>query len=137
MTIKATLTGPFGNVSIAKSFNNPKKPDYDLSYRQNTGNGGSETLEDFKKAVYKILIPLFDALGGIIFFPLRLFKNLPSNPKNILVVRLDHIGDFVCVTPVFKNIKKRFPGAKITALVNSVSKELQAFQIPGNGHCIA
>jgi len=78
----------------------------------------------FKKRIYKILIPAFDVLGSILFFPIRLFRKPPSNPKNILVVRLDHIGDFVCTTPLFKNIKKKFPAAKITVLINSASKDL-------------
>lgn len=79
----------------------------------------------FKKRIYKILIPLLDIAGSIIFFPIRLFKkNRPSAPKNILVVRLDHIGDFVCTTPLFNNLKKKFPDTKISVLVNSVSKEL-------------
>lgn len=79
----------------------------------------------FKKPAYIIIISLIDFFGRIVFFPLRFFgKKPPSNPKSILVVRLDHIGDFVCTTPVFKNLKKQFPGAKITALINSASKEL-------------
>jgi len=79
----------------------------------------------FKKLGYKIFMSIFDILGCILFFPIKFFvKQPPLNPKNILVVRLDHIGDFVCTTPLFKNIKDRFPGAKITALVNSVSKDL-------------
>jgi ADP-heptose:LPS heptosyltransferase len=78
----------------------------------------------FKKPIYKILIPIFDTLGSIFFFPMRLFSKSPSNPKNILIVRLDHIGDFVCTTPLLKNLKNRFPGSKITALVNSASKDL-------------
>ncbi|MCX5712878.1 MAG: glycosyltransferase family 9 protein, partial [Candidatus Omnitrophica bacterium] len=79
----------------------------------------------FKKTHYKILISILDLFGDIIFTPLRIFKkNPPANPKSILVVRLDHIGDFVCTTPLFKNIKSRFPEAKITALINSASKDL-------------
>jgi heptosyltransferase-2 len=44
--------------------------------------------------------------------------------RRILVVRLDHIGDFVCTSPVFRNLKKEFPQAEITAVVNSASKEM-------------
>jgi len=79
----------------------------------------------FKKALYKALIPVLDILGYALFFPSKLFrKKAPKNPKNILVVRLDHIGDFVCTAPLFKNLKKKFPDSKITVLINSVSKEL-------------
>lgn len=79
----------------------------------------------FKNPFYKILIPALDILGSLASFPLRLFRRKPPpDPKKILVVRLDHIGDFVCTTPVFKNIKKKFPDAQITVLVNAASKEL-------------
>jgi len=81
----------------------------------------------FKKTGYRIIVSLLDAVGSVISLPSRLFKKpAPSNPKRILVVRLDHIGDFVCTTPIFKNLKKWFPGAVITALINSVSKDLAA-----------
>jgi heptosyltransferase-2 len=79
----------------------------------------------FKKSFYIALISVFDALGYIISFPFRLIrKSIPPAPRNILVVRLDHIGDFVCTSPLFANLKARFPEAGITVLVNSASKEL-------------
>ena len=84
----------------------------------------------FKKPLYRVLMPVFDAIGNVIFFPVKIFKKPPpADSKNILVVRLDHIGDFVCTTPLFKNIKNRFPDSKITVLVNSASKDL-AFRNP-------
>jgi ADP-heptose:LPS heptosyltransferase len=35
------------------------------------------------------------------------------------VIRRDNIGDLVCTTPLFSALRKRFPEARITALVNS------------------
>jgi ADP-heptose:LPS heptosyltransferase len=79
----------------------------------------------YKKLSYRIVIPVFDMLGRIIFYPFQVFKrSIPLNPKNILIVRLDHIGDFVCTTPLFSNLKKKYPDAKITVLINSSSKDL-------------
>jgi heptosyltransferase-2 len=79
----------------------------------------------YKKPVYKIAVFIMDMIGGLVFCWLRIFKKrAPSDPSRILVVRLDHIGDFVCTTPLFRNIKKKFPAAKITVLINSASKEL-------------
>lgn len=84
----------------------------------------------FKNKIYRTLIPIFDILGSIAFFPSKLFrKQIPLSPQKILIIRLDHIGDFVCTTPIFKNLKKQFPDAKITVLINSVSKE-PAFRNP-------
>lgn len=79
----------------------------------------------FKKPIYRISAAVFDAIGSMFFSPLKLFsKETLSVPKNILVVRLDHIGDFVCTTPIFKNLKNKFPDSRITVIVNSASKEL-------------
>lgn len=79
----------------------------------------------FKKKPYKALIPVLDILGSIVFFPLKLFKEkIPASVQKILVIRLDHIGDFVCTTPLFKNLKIKFPDAKIAVLVNFASKDL-------------
>lgn len=79
----------------------------------------------FKKKRYSLLMPVFDILGALIFFPIIIFKkNIPRGPKKILVVRLDHIGDFICTTPLLGNLKRHFPGARITVLINSVSKDL-------------
>jgi ADP-heptose:LPS heptosyltransferase len=61
----------------------------------------------------------------LLFSPLKVFRKLPPlNPQRILIVRLDHIGDFVCTTPIFRNLKAQFPNAKITALVNPSVKDL-------------
>lgn len=84
----------------------------------------------FKKPFYIFIISIIDVLGYAFFLPAKLFKKtVPQNPKNILIVRPDHIGDFVCSSPVFRNLKEKFPDAKITVLINSVSKDL-AFRNP-------
>lgn len=44
--------------------------------------------------------------------------------KNILVVRTDKIGDIVLTLPVAGILKKQFPGAKITFLVQEYTKPL-------------
>ncbi len=79
----------------------------------------------FKKRVYILAAFILDLFGAILFFPFKAVKKrAPSSPKKILVTRLDHIGDFVSTTPLFKNLKKDFPDAEITVLINSASKEL-------------
>lgn len=42
-----------------------------------------------------------------------------SKPNSILVIRRDNIGDLVCTTPLFSALRRRFPGARIAALVNN------------------
>ena len=63
----------------------------------------------------------FDKITGIFF------KGRPkklNNVKKILLLRNDHIGDMALATPVFKELKQAFPGAKITVLSTSVNKSL-------------
>jgi heptosyltransferase-2 len=77
----------------------------------------------FKKKTYLFLVVLFDILGYIFFSPSKLFKKKFA-PKKILIVRLDHIGDFICTTPLFKIIKNNYPTSKLSVLVNPVVKNL-------------
>ena len=44
--------------------------------------------------------------------------------RKILVIRNDHIGDLVLSSRVFKELKKKFPCAKITALVSPINKQI-------------
>lgn len=43
---------------------------------------------------------------------------LPSSPC-ILVIRRDNIGDLLCTTPLITALRRRYPTARISALVNS------------------
>lgn len=44
---------------------------------------------------------------------------IPTDLSRILVIRRDNIGDLVCTTPFFSALRRRFPRARICALVNS------------------
>jgi heptosyltransferase-3 len=43
--------------------------------------------------------------------------------RNVLVIKLRHIGDVLLTVPVFRAVRERFPGARIAALVNSGTEE--------------
>lgn len=47
-----------------------------------------------------------------------------KDPKNILVVRTDRIGDVVLTLPVSAVLKKYFPNAKITFLIKDYTKPI-------------
>lgn len=47
-----------------------------------------------------------------------------ANIKNILVIRLDRIGDMVMTTPIFRTLKEKWPDAQITVLANPVNKNI-------------
>lgn len=51
-------------------------------------------------------------------------KHEIKNPKKILFIRNDHIGDMVYSTQVFREVKKRFPNAKIGVVATESNREI-------------
>jgi ADP-heptose:LPS heptosyltransferase len=47
-----------------------------------------------------------------------------SEPRNILVIRLDRLGDLVCSTPFLKTLRRGFPDSRITLLLRPYTREL-------------
>ncbi len=79
----------------------------------------------FKKKLNNFLVTIFDVLGGMLFVFFKIFKKRsPGNVGNILIIRLDHIGDVIFSTPVPQNLKNHYKGAKITFLAGSWAKEI-------------
>jgi heptosyltransferase-2 len=46
------------------------------------------------------------------------------NPKKILVIKLDRIGDMVMTTPIFRALKEKWPEANISVLANTVNSSV-------------
>lgn len=69
---------------------------------------------------------LFDALGGLFFFPARCFSGRLTfeKVKRILVIRLDHLGDVVMTRPALKALERIFPEARIDLLVSEETAPL-------------
>ena len=72
--------------------------------------------------VYKPLLFFIDLIGYIMIYPF-IQKRL-ERIKKILIIRVDHIGDFVMTTPMFKTIKKNLPSVKLHILCRRLTKEL-------------
>lgn len=49
-----------------------------------------------------------------------------QDPASILVIRRDNIGDLICTTPLLRALRRRFPSARIDALVNSYNRPVLA-----------
>lgn len=47
-------------------------------------------------------------------------------PKRLLLIRRDNIGDLVCTTPLIDAIRNRFPNAEISALVTRYTRDVLA-----------
>lgn len=57
--------------------------------------------------------------------PFRGFaKKAPKEIKRVLVMQNAKMGDMVCVTPIFRAIKKNLPNAKVIVLGSKINREL-------------
>lgn len=50
--------------------------------------------------------------------------NTKGRVKKIVVIQLAKLGDMVCTTPVFKNIKDKYPEAEVVVCGNAVNEKL-------------
>jgi ADP-heptose:LPS heptosyltransferase/GT2 family glycosyltransferase len=48
--------------------------------------------------------------------------------RNILALKLDHIGDFITAMPAFRRLKQRFPEARLSVLASKASRALAAME---------
>jgi ADP-heptose:LPS heptosyltransferase/GT2 family glycosyltransferase len=58
-----------------------------------------------------------------------------ASVRAILVVKVDHIGDFITSLPAIRRLKAAFPGARLTALVAPASAAIAAIE-PAIDECI-
>ena len=75
-----------------------------------------------KKAFVAFIV---DGILRIVTLPIRLMmrrSGLPKENINILVARLDHIGDVILSTPIYHSLKERYPGSRLTVLCASWSR---------------
>jgi len=77
------------------------------------------------KTLKKIFFLLFQSIFKIKRKFLK--PTLPENPKKILLIRNDHLGDFILSLSTIASIKKTFPDAKITLYINKSCKDLLCF----------
>lgn len=79
-----------------------------------------------KNVVKKRIFPVID--GILQFFSERILGHSHSiewgSVNNILVVRIDRVGDLVLTVPVIKNLKENIPHAKIYLLAGEYTKDL-------------
>lgn len=80
----------------------------------------------YKRGYKRLLARIFDAAGGLFFFPGRYGPDRLAftKVKRILVVRLDHLGDVAMTWPSVKALERIFPEAKIDILVSEETAPL-------------
>lgn len=73
----------------------------------------------------KQIAEIINILLFLFLFPFILKKSsFPKKIKKILIIRLDHIGDVIMSTPVYREIKKKYPKSKIYAMVGKWGEEI-------------
>ena len=73
------------------------------------------------------LIRLIDLTGYLLAAIIKFFKGTsPDNDsiKNILIFKLDHIGDVLMITPALRFLRLKYPEAYITVVVGAWSKDI-------------
>lgn len=85
----------------------------------------------FKSFIKRIIIWLTSVdlplLIGTIFFKIRQRKNKEINLahiKSVLVIKLDQIGDMICITPFLRELRHSVPHAWITLIVKRSTYDL-------------
>lgn len=92
--------------------------------------GGRGTV--FRSLWKRLAIALLDLLGTVVVRLLTWGRGLRpdpgslGDPREILVVRLDHIGDVLFARPSLAALRAAYPQARITALVSSDARPLLA-----------
>ena len=69
--------------------------------------------------LYILLSYLF---SPFIYLIIALKKNKPVN--RILIIQTAKIGDLICSTPVFREVKKKYPHSRLTVIIDPVTKAL-------------
>ena len=68
---------------------------------------------------YKPVMAIIDAIGSVVYCLRR--RTLPKNPKKVLFMRLEHIGDMVMATPVFETFKTNNPNCQVHVLCRGLT----------------
>jgi len=77
----------------------------------------------FKKKRWKVLFSLFDGVGTF-FYRKKPYCVNPKEIQNIFLIRLDHLGDGILMIPLVQELKRRFPGARLNALLSKEVAEV-------------
>jgi heptosyltransferase-2 len=74
----------------------------------------------YSKWRWRALVRALDAVGSLAMRPWRRFRPLPrvEDPRRILLVQLDHLGDAVLTSPLLARLRTAYPEARIDVLAS-------------------
>jgi heptosyltransferase-2 len=80
----------------------------------------------YSKWRWRIAVRALDAIGGMAIGPWR-FLHAPrpvEDPRRILLVQLDHLGDAVLTSPLLARLHAAYPEARIDVLASASNREV-------------
>ncbi len=80
----------------------------------------------YSKLRWRLLVHAVDFCGAIVMAVVRQFRPVRpmENPRRILVVQLDHLGDAVLSTPLIAELRSAYPEAVIDVLASPSNHEV-------------
>lgn len=73
----------------------------------------------YRSSLKRAAASVVDSIGYALTQPLRRDASVPADPRRILIVRLDHLGDILLTTGLPKILKEIYPLARVDVLVPS------------------
>src|SRR3954453_5372743 len=80
----------------------------------------------YSKWRWRVLVRALDALGSLLIRPWRRLRPLPrvDDPRRILLVQLDHLGDAVLTSPMLARLRAAYPEARIDVLASPSNRDV-------------
>jgi ADP-heptose:LPS heptosyltransferase len=82
----------------------------------------------YSKLRWRVLVHALDAVGAVLMAIARQFRRavVVDDPRSILLVQLDHMGDAVLTSPMLPRLRAAFPEARIDVLASPSNRAIFA-----------
>lgn len=82
----------------------------------------------YSKLRWRVLVHALDAAGAVMMALWRLVRSAADvrDPRTILIVQLDHLGDAILTTPILPRLRAAYPSARIDVLASPSNRAVFA-----------
>src|SRR3954468_15477091 len=82
----------------------------------------------YSKLRWRVLVHVLDAVGVVLMATWRRICPAPvvADPRSILIVQLDHLGDAVLTSPILPRLRDAYPDARIDVLASPSNRAVFA-----------
>src|SRR5262245_51170549 len=80
----------------------------------------------YSKLRWRVLVHVLDAVGAVMMALWRIVRpaRVVSDPRRILIVQLDHLGDSVLTSPLITRLRQAYPEAELDVLASPSNHEV-------------